>query len=372
MDITKFFKPKNNKVDTKTNKIPNIQKFYFVLVFENSNLKTYFVKKIDKNNYKILDSIKNKNFYEIILAYDLNVYDKINKKKEFNVNVRYNFDKNHLSILKSNLQKSFRRENEDIFMKTCMSFISIKKDGCFELLRRMTIIIVEDGILGYNYDLLIWFMMYLSKNYTLNNFMIKNMMKTLFEFFNNPFKDQSYKLYSNKNNFIKLEEIYNNNNLDQKSKNLLISLKLRNFYNGMFCDNIMIDKIVNIWYKRLLENNFKRFSEILDANKSIISYNRDTLVPNEILLESFDHHCTNISQIILDLCHNTFYLKIKKDKIESVIWDFSSSVNSRLDINKNVDKSLVQRLSKEDADLWFILKNIYLEETNIIRHNRFS
>jgi len=139
-------------------------------------------------------------------------------------------------------------------------------------------------------------------------------------------------------------------------------MQFRCSYGGMNGDINMLDKMTFIWYDRFINKKLgDMFTYLYLKNEDIII---EELNPKEILIESYDFHCTDVCDRINKILNNHF---INKDLIKKLIWNNSSSINYRFDINypKYVNKN-------NDLKYWNIVKKIRDNEVKKIFNLYFN
>ena len=256
-----------------------------------------------------------------------------------------NFSTRDMPILRSQLQKCARRKKHEIGLKTAYTMSCIYDDkhkqiGLFEMLRRITIIIIEDCVVSYDFTTLVWFQCALSKNITLSKLFVTHILNLVSKFLGYPWKDKSYSKYPNKPNMV---ETIERSRLSDQDKDLLLSIQLRNSFHGMHCDVDMLNRSTLLWYTRV-SNKSKSCKHL---NQFVLDkHSLSNLERSDIQLEALDHHCTDIIKRVQS------YIPLDDSILGSLIWDYSSSINSRLDIERsNFD-------TKQDNKLWDTVKNI--------------
>jgi hypothetical protein len=312
-------------------------KYYDDIYFNFSikgNLCDYTINK--KNKYKILSAIKwkqNNFFRNVFICCCKETKKKIKEIKKLNIDNKF-YKKKHISLLKSNLQKAIRRKLKDNAIKTAVSLILIEDEnekiiqiGLFELLRRLCIIIIEDVILMYEFNIIFWFHVLLSKGYILNKYFIDIILLTIAKITTFEYQDKKYLNFLIHKD-IKIIEMINDSKLTSKQRDLLTSLQFRKSYGGMNGDMFMIDKCTYIWYDRFKNNKPGEMYMYNYLFKENIIMN--VLNPKDILKEAYDFHCTDICQRINNNLKNDL---INEDLIKKLIWNNSSSINERFDIN---------------------------------------
>lgn len=259
----------------------------------------------------------------------------------------------NISILKSNLQKSIRRCYVENAVNTAIQIIISNKNGLSVLLRRLSIIVLEDSILTYDYIKLIFLMCLTTKfnlvNFEKDIFISEYVYKFCIQFIKYitaiKIYDPSYKITKIKEK-ITLNKILNST-LSNKNKNLLLCIFTRTFYGGMVCDIDMLKKIINIWYLRLLSKNIL-WENILTLKPNYNIQYIDTVnrfTKNSIVIQAIDFHCSNI----VDKIKNK-YPFILEEEIKYAIWYYSSSITYKAPIipyfreNKNIYKKTWKKI----------------------------
>jgi hypothetical protein len=263
---------------------------------------------------------------------------------------KINFHKRHLPILKSQIQKCTRRSKIDIGVKTAISMIliedkgdAIRQIGLFELLRRLTIIIVEDAVLCESYAFVMWCMAILTKGHALNGYCIEKILEITKGVISSGFRDPG--AYSIEINEVNLPKLIKRN----IGRPEIISLLFRSCYNGMEGDTRMLLTAAVTWTARYRLN-----SPTLQYIKTVcpLPIDRyDQLQKDEIQSESLDFHCTDIVSRIKK------YIEMDDKKIENLIWSNESSVTDRINIRPARTNSI--HVNKD----WRSVKLIYQMET---------
>ena len=283
-------------------------------------------------------------------------------KTHFSTKNFYKFEKKHIPILKSNLQKCIRRQLTKLSIRTAISLSLINDNnfqiGLEELLRRICIIILEDVYLMEYFCTLFWFQILCTKRFFLCDKIIKYIISSIAYISDFLYFDNVYQNYELKNKIININDIYFSNSISNNHKNFLFSLMFRTSYGGLKGDILMINKFIQIWYYRFLKKN--------DACKLLFNlpYIEDIkylpINPSELLLESFDFHCTNICFKI-----NKVY-KIDNNILRKILWHNSSSVNKRIKyFYKNYKKNIY-------SDEWNIIEKIFKKKSQEIKNEIFN
>lgn len=156
-----------------------------------------------------------------------------------------------VAILKSMLQKAFRRGNINSFVYLC---IKLAIDAPDHFYRRIPIILLEDGLLHPGYPILIWMMMACSKGYNPPNFLILYYIKIVIEAFLCESYDVLCMDYVNQNANDSTNIQSHNIDLsllpNSSLRTIIASILLRELYGGMKGDMEMIFGYASLWLKR--------------------------------------------------------------------------------------------------------------------------
>lgn len=246
---------------------------------------------------------------------------------------------NNIELLKSQLQKAIRRQNEKVAVLTARHLLDI---DTVTFLRRISIITIEDVELNNQFPIIIWLMIACSSGFLMDTYQKEWLLGYVYAITHHNTTDR----------------IFNNLNLtDYKVKDILekvgspmhydiiTCLEIRRQYGGMNCDMEMFRKL--IWYWGMKSRSLQPVPII---SIPPILYNTDDLEKKEWILESIDYHC--FPKIIE-------WLKNKEevgDGIKNEIWRYRSSVNKRVknevmpvewkSINKELNKIAYYVISK--------------------------
>lgn len=263
---------------------------------------------------------------------------------------KVNFHKRHLPILKSQLQKSARRSKIDVGVKTAISLVliedkgdTIRQIGLFELLRRLTIIIVEDTVLCESYAFVMWCMAILTKGHTLNGYCIEKILEITKGVLSSGFRDPG--AYKREINDVNVQKIIKRN----INRPEIVSLLFRSCYKGMESDTTMLITAALTWTIRSKLNSPTLRYIQTTCPLPITKY--EQLSKDEIQSESLDFHCTDIVSRIKK------YIEMDDKKIENLIWSNESSVTNRINIRPDRTDSIT---TNKD---WRSVKLIYQMET---------
>jgi hypothetical protein len=273
------------------------------------------------------------------------------------------FSKRHLPILKSQIQKCVRRQNIEIGVKTAVSMVLIEDScenviqfGLFELLRRMTIIMIEDSVLSDTYLFMTWCLAVLSKGHLLNGMCIIKILELVKGVISSGFRD----IKGQENMIVKIDEV---DMVDMFKKSLkfstITSVLFRHGFGGMDGEKKMLLNCASNWlYRKFYDSPTMKYTKV---NQFIPLKGIKQLTKSEILDESLDHHCTDIVQRIKN------YIEIDKETLEMFLWNNLSSVNNRIDIESN--KIHDNTIPKINGKTWFNIKILHKMEICKMRYD---
>jgi hypothetical protein len=281
----------------------------------------------DFHNYKKITETREKIIIGIVCDDDDNMtFSQIINERSLEISV---------SLIKSNLQKSIRRKLENVALNSTMAMIV--SGNLMDLLRRLTIISIEDVCINKYYCIIVWYYIALSKNYKLTNFdvnFIFSYVKLLCSI------DVFYENIDN-NDFIndyKLNDLFNNVNC--------IALYLRLQFGGFNGEKILINTLITqiINGKIIICDD-----EIVISKYQIYEESMNEL---DILSSAIDFHCfpKMIEKILSKIINNNPNIELNEDDIRNYIWVYDSNVNLR---NNNCNKNF----KSMDPNIWnFIIK----------------
>lgn len=225
----------------------------------------------------------------------------------------------NFSFLKSHLQKSIRRGNDNNAVKTAYHMIKINPN---QFLRRVLIIMLEDVVLHECFGIILWLTVATSNYYSLSIIQVEWLLGVIRVLCLNSYKD-IYNLESCKET--RLYDMLNNRYLDlsESQYSILYSMHLRESYGGMKCDKKMINNFCKLWYNRF-KNNIE--CDKLDTTLiRPISIKLDDLELCHWELSAIDFHC---AKYLVDIIIKK-YPEYSIDYIKKLIWNCSSKINFR-------------------------------------------
>jgi len=310
----------------KSNKNDYEIKKYFYLIWENKfrpSLQAYwtdklpakinFLEKINCNSFK-------KGYYFYLCGYFSDIDDKeyILSKEKIYKNIPY---------LKSHLQKSIRKGDDILAIPTAYHLLKLDKN---ELLRRLSIIMLEDTFLHESFTTIIWLMTASSiKKFKFKQYIYEWLIGIIYVLCKIDKKDNlndiSYINELNQINKSILEKLDNYKKLEIIDYSILYSIHLRISYGGTEDDLKMLKLFAELWEKRFTNKN--------------ISIDTMNIRPIKLLIKDLDIENWDLSAI--DYHSNSNFLEyiskkfadIDKNEIKKMIWINSSNVNIREKIN---------------------------------------
>lgn len=251
-----------------------------------------------------------------------------------------------ISYFKSNLQKCIRRQLNEKAIKTAYHMIKLDMS---EMLRRLTVIVLEDVKFHISYSTLVWLMtvMLSTKEVFRPDKKIIDwllgVVNTLCEI--NEFDNVGYENDKNK---------YKDKITEFNDYDLLYSLLFRCSYGGMYYDINMLNYFVGLWLERFKngERCDEHIIELIDSSKiNSLTLNDWKLDGNNMV--GVDFHCYPPFLEILSKEYNYTEKEIKK-----AIWDCSSGINYR-NLNEKTEK---------DIEVWDKIRERYFE----LQHGVFN
>ncbi len=338
LTIDSFFKSNSD------NKNYNVCKYFYINWTNNfsPNEEAYWIKeRPSKINFiqKIDCKYIKKGFYFYICGYfkdyEDNTYSIIKEKKYKN-----------LYFLKSHLQKNIRKQDVN---KTIQSTYHLMRLDLNELLRRLSIIHLEDTYLHLSYNTLIWLMV---ANSTKKFKMKKYIYEWILGFSHICCNTKKYDKFEgfNKNNDNLFDFLNNTSSLDTKQYSLIYNLLIRCAYGGKEHDIEMMKKYAFIWCDRF-NNNSKTYNNM--KIKPINIYIKDLELEDWDLSAIDFHCCPNLIDYI-----NKKFPEYDKNEIKKIIWINLSSINNRIN-NKIYSEDIWNNIKK-----YIDKSQKYLLETN--------
>ena len=345
-----FFKI-TNKNDSSENTF-QLKKYFYIswlnghtpekhaYMLDNRPEKINFIHKID------CPSIK-RGYYFYICGYFSDYYE-----NEYTIEKESKY-KNE-TYLSSLLQKSIRKQNVTLAIQAGYHFLKLNSQ---DLLRRLSIIMLEDTYLHQSLTTVIWLMIALgTKKFKMKRYIYEWILGCIYtcciiqkkDCINNIIinnKSTPYIHYQSAKTEILKDgyEILKNN----EQESVLYALFYRMAYGGKEWDMSFLQKNAVIWYQRF----YRKSSRCMITSKiRPISIYVKELELDKWDLSAIDFH-TNTN--FVDFVYNKFSQYSTKE-IKSAIWVYSSSVNLREHREKEPDEKLLE--------IWEAIK-IYVSRT---------
>jgi hypothetical protein len=251
----------------------------------------------------------------------------------------------NVPYLKSHLQKCIRRSNSYKAIKTAMHLYHL---DCAELLRRLSIIAVEDALPVKGYSTLMLLTAAVSHGYNLSEEHVCWIMGYIHTLC-------SLRYYEQIPTFAETEvslKTLKLRSLSPEGRNLCYSLVFRNAYGGMKGDRAMLMSAAKLWATRYRVSS--EFIKLLDTPCVFISLPTEELKPHEWILAAVDFHCYPGVLLNLSERHDEF----TTEDIKEALWHCSSSLTNK----GNIADDLKQRDkdSSRHIQVWSIIKKNYL------------
>lgn len=235
----------------------------------------------------------------------------------------------NIAMIKSLLQKSIRRMDDNIAVQSAWSMI---KMDLLAFLRRILIIMVEDVYLHESFSTILWLQCAVSSNlFNIQEHHIKWLLGIVVMLAKNKSVEDFIiddGVISNECDIFKdLDSKFLD--LKESDYSILYSLYFRKSYGGMQSDINLLQKTINIWYKRFnSKKNYKINNKIKNVSLNILELDKD-----EWIIEAIDFHCC---PYMLKWLHDKYPI-YSNDYIKELIWNYSSKINLRnyKDIDEN-------------------------------------
>jgi hypothetical protein len=289
------------------------------------------------------------------------------------------------SVLKSGLQKAFRRGNTD----SCLAALAeLWRIDPMQVLRRLPIVIIEDGMCHPATPVLIWLMLATQKGFICSSKHFDLVASITRDATTCRWRDVCFSLKEEE----KLSTVSKLSSINETTKKqplsvvklqyldalfatqpaeaiIIRSLLLRAMYGGMKGDVEMLQSMAWVYLRRSLSKN----SHIHDDFDAYISASNETTrncwlqilntvheidkssqtcyqvkdLPidftfhkNSLVLASIDSHCTSILDAVLASEKGQEVVRVLsqtgspvEDTISTMIWELRSSINARLDVS---------------------------------------
>ncbi len=239
-------------------------------------------------------------------------------------------------ILKSNLQKTFRRQLLDPCLSTAMQLL---QQSPIDFLRRLAVILLEDSQLHIElYTGVVWYMHAVSKNYNLQKEDIQFIMDAITT---GLLCDTYYDLTSG----AEFADAKCSQIKCAASGAAWYAIRLRAMAGGMHFDTAFLNRLAD----RLAVADLPQIDDWSSVQLEDIE---EFSVAEHVIKESIDFHCC---KELLDICMKVVEdagVSTTKVKIQDAIWWHRSSINTR-----TFSGSSIRQINEEKtADLWMLIK----------------
>lgn len=238
------------------------------------------------------------------IGYYLYIVDQVNPTRIYRKKA---FTKIPMSVLKSNLQKSIRRGETNIALKTaCLLIIKSPQ----EFLRRLSIIYIEDVSLDNFFNIIMWYMCADVKGYQLSNADVSWLLAVV-----NHLSTKKIAWSPENDLELSISDVRDkilNGNFD----NYLLPLVYRYEFNGFSGELSLILSYIQDYKDRTT----------LDFLTPINPSNYYGIKKTDILKTSIDFHCSSLIDYLLNKYKNTDWTE---DFLKKIIWINRSSINYR-------------------------------------------
>ena len=257
------------------------------------------------------------------------------------------YSKAMIPLLKSHLQKTTRRGNSDLAVRTSKHLINLDLNV---FLRRWTIILLEDSMIHFKYPVLVWLMIAVSKGFYPCNSILGWILGHVEATVCYPVQ-LDYKNYPIES-VVRLES-KSITRLPCLELNLVYSLQLRQAYGGMKGDSQMIQDITLSLLDSIDENG--NLSKTITENLSFPIHTLDystisDLELNEWELAAIDFHVSDIINQWWNLISESDKNKWTRDDLQSCMWECCGSINHRRP-SKSVYSSLWSKYASKVKNL---------------------
>lgn len=358
-NLDSFFTNKSSKQSEPTlnlssnlNNINSIKK-YFYLSWDNEYRPNEQAVWLDKKPEKInfIEEIQSNYIYKGYVFY-LCGYFKDYDEPIYNLSKETKFK--NAFFLKSHLQKSIRKQNDSLAIQT--SYHLLKLDHV-ELLRRISIIMIEDVKVHESFTTIIWLMIALSNDKksnsksNSNNFSSNNkfrMKKYIYEWvlgviytlcqineINNLQKIEYKKEDESRINKTNIQLFNSYHQHDKEIYSILYSIHIRISFGGLNGDIEMLKNFADN-----INNNInikKNIYKIINKTPiRLIKIYVKELEIDDIDYTAIDYHCNSN---FLEYIHKKFP-NIEIEELKKIIWHHSSGINYRISksSNYNIEK----------------------------------
>ena len=251
----------------------------------------------------------------------------------------------NVAFLKSHLQKSIRRSDVVRTLKTTYLLMDL---DLLVLLRRLSVIALEDTLPIHGYSVLVWFCAAVSKGYRLSEAQQAWVLGYAYQLARIQWRDRSDHAIKDKAPVF-LPKRYSYQHLDWWHYDLVYSIAFRRSYGGRGNDCKLFDHMARVWQQRPIS---KTLLKRLHQPVPLICPPLDGMPPNQWLSAAIDHHC--YPNIVYNLQEH--YDQYDEEAIKQAIWDCSGSVNHKRLIKEATPEPTP---SSQSIEVWHTIRQRY-------------
>ena len=258
----------------------------------------------------------------------------------------------NIHFLKSHLQKSIRLKKFSLAIQTTKHLLDIDP---IQLLRRLSIIIIEDAFMNKYYSTLIWLMVAISSN------KIKlqlHHIEFILGLVHLTCQSSHTETYSTPPEITELSNEKLAKLIDDQSKNIknkyqhanIQALLIRASYGGMTGDTRMLLNAAYVWVERFMGEG-GRWEGEYNVKMRAISGSVLGLRQEDWVVSAIDFHCFPKMLVWLEE-----EFEIEEGELKHLIWHFSSKINKR----KFYNNDPIYKPTQQEEENWQkIRKQVY-------------
>lgn len=225
-----------------------------------------------------------------------------------------------------------------------IAIVLLRRGEVFDLLRRLTVIILEDAILHPAYPFLVFLLASSSKQHDLSHLELLNLLKIVYEVAAVPTSDP-------------LSSLTNNSPpQNYRATDIITALRVRATYGGMECDIDLLDRAAKVWQHRSKSEDWQSIFDVYDFKTSAANVTAQSvspwlrpddrvLRPGDVPLEAWDFHCCPVVNEVIDQITNGALkgnvpgfqrlsrARDLKGVFEGLMWRFWSSPSRKKPLN---------------------------------------
>lgn len=241
----------------------------------------------------------------------------LDKKQNCNKN-----NNNNVSLLKSNLQKAIRRNQKEIALQSTSEMLLCGEE--LVLLRRLTIISIEDVHINPYYDIIVWYYVAISSlKYQLTNYDVNFILQYV-----EMLCDIDVFPYVTEQKQKEKEQIYYLNDIYHHSTCVALYLRLQ--YGGFVGEKNLIQRYISGLVNQtidLVDYPFPSSSSFSSLNLYLPMENKEVIY----LSCSIDFHCfpKMLEKVLLKIKQENESTSLQEKDIQQYIWHCDSNINYR-------------------------------------------